>query len=337
MATMDIFNSNAFSAVEMTRAVEKIDYLPMLLGSMNLFEPVPLRVTSVSIEARDRTLSLIQTSKRGAPISQQTSDKANVRNFNTVRVAKGDAIYAAEIQNIRAFGTESELKQVATEVAYRQSKLRMDMELTHENMRLGAIQGIVKDADGSTLFDWYSEWGVTQPTEINFALNVATTEAREKCAAVSRAMQRAAKGAWLPTTRIIGLADDTFFDDLVKHASVKDTYKNWQAAADLRAPQAFESFRFGGIDFINYRGTDDNSTVAVAAGKCKFFPMGAPGVFQVAWAPGESFDLVNRPGQPVVSWIVPDRDRNTKVDVELYSYPLYVCTRPLMLQRAANA
>ena len=32
--------------------------------------------------------------------------------------------------------------------------------------------------------------------------------------------------------------------------------------------------------------------------------------------------------------IVPDDDRNMFVDIEAYSYPLFICTRPGMLQRA---
>ena len=34
---------------------------------------------------------------------------------------------------------------------------------------------------------------------------------------------------------------------------------------------------------------------------------------------------------------IPDRDRNASVRIELYSYPLFICTRPEMLQRAKKA
>jgi hypothetical protein len=41
---------------------------------------------------------------------------------------------------------------------------------------------------------------------------------------------------------------------------------------------------YGGITFVNYRGTDDGTTVGVDTNKCKFFPANAPGVFECAYS-----------------------------------------------------
>lgn len=334
MATLDIFNDDAFSMVELTSAVEKIDYKPQFLGSLGIFTPRPIRVEAAAIEKRESTLALIQTSERGAPLAERTNEKRDIRYFSTHRIAKGDTLYAHELQSIRAFGSETELMQVQQEVARRMARLRDDVELTHENMRLGAVQGIVTDADGTTLENWFTEWGVTQPTEIDFALSTASTNVRGKCQTVIRAMQRAGKGAFTPATEVHALCADDFYDALIDHATVRDTYQNWAAAAELRENKAFRSFPYGGITFHNYRGTDDESTVAIAAGKAKFFPVNAPGVFEVAYSPAETFDFVNTPGQAVYAMTIPDRDRNAWVRIEEYSYPLFYCTRPGMLQRA---
>jgi len=45
-------------------------------------------------------------------------------------------------------------------------------------------------------------------------------------------------------------------------------------------------------------------------------------------------DFVNTLGQPFYALQVPDLSRNAFVDVEVYSYPLPICTRPEMLQSA---
>ena len=177
MATMDIFNADAFSAVELTAAIEKVPHRPQLLGSLELFAPRPVRTETVAVEERSGTLALIQTSQRGAPLDERATEKRNIRDFRTLRIAKGDTVTASEIQNIRSFGTESELMQVMDEVMRRlagPTGLMSEVELTHENMRLGAVQGIVTDADGSTIIDWYSAFGVTQPSEIDFDLDNAT-------------------------------------------------------------------------------------------------------------------------------------------------------------------
>ncbi|MBK1719223.1 major capsid protein [Thiocystis violacea] len=342
MATMDIFNSNAFSAVELTGAIEQVPHKPQLLGSLNLFATRPVRVETVAVESREGTLSLIQTSPRGAPLEEGTGDARKIRDFRTVRIAKGDTIQASEIQNIRAFGRESELMQVMDEVMRRlagPTGLMSQVELTHENMRLGAVQGILTDADGSTLRNWYTEFGVAQPTEIDFDLDNASPASgavRTKCNQVIRQMMTAAAGAWIPgSTSVMALCGDNFWDNLTAHGEVRETYLNTQQAADLREiNQPYETFRYGGITWMNYRGTDDGSTVAVNTDKAKFFPVNAPGVFEVAFSPLESLGFVNTPGKDMYSLIVRDKDRDMWIRPEVFSYPLFICTRPLMLQRA---
>lgn len=337
MAGIDIFSGDAFSTFELTAALDNIPYKPQFLGELAIFDPRPVMTEVVAVEQRDNTLALVQTTSRGAPLEQRPKDGRTIRDFRTVRVAKGDRLMASELQGIRAFGSTSELEAVQAEVMRRNIALRNDVELTHENMRLGAVQGIVTDADGTTIRNYFTEFGITQPTEVDFDLDNASPASgavRKKCNSIIRAMQKAAKGLWTPGTRVFALAGDAFFDDLSAHPEVRETFLNWQAAADLRGGNAYQSFPYGGITWVNYRGTDDGTTVALNTDQAKFFPVGAPGVFQQAMSPGESFDWVNTPGQNIYALQVPDRDRNQYVDLEVYSYPLYICTRPGMLQRA---
>lgn len=337
MASMDIFNGRAFSMTTLTDALNKSEHLPTFLGDQNIFVPKPVRTVSVGIEQKNGVLSVIQTSERGAPLEQADSGKRDIRDFRTVRIAKGDTLHAYEIQNIRAFGSETELMQVQAEVASRLQALNNDVELTFERMRLGAIQGIVLDKDDSVLFNWYSEWGISQAAEIDFELDDPNTDVRTKCSQVIRAMARSSAGAWVNgVTECHCLASDDFFDKLISHASVKETWLNQAQASELRAAAAFTSFNFGGITFHNYRGTDDNSKVAIAAGKARFYPVNAPGAFQVAQSPAETFDFVNTPGKRIYAMLVQDKDRNAWVKPEVYAYPLFICTRPGMLQRAKS-
>jgi len=337
MPHMDIFNDDAFSMVEMTAAIERAPYKPNLLGSLGVFSPAPVSTVVVSMEERQGRINLIQTDQRGAPPAQQVRDERNLRSVHTPRLAASDTIYADEIQGVRAFGTMSELQQVQTVVAERLLKLRQSMELTFEHHRLGAVQGIVLDADGSTLYNWFTFWGISQPSELDFELDDSSTDVRQKCHGVVRAMQRAAKGAFLPSTQVHAICGDAFYDALVGHPTVRNTYLNWAAAAEQRENLAFGSFPFGGIMFHNYRGTDDGSTVAVNTEKAKFFPVGAPGVFQRVQAPGETFDTVNTPGRELYVMQIPDRARNAWVKLEAYAYPLHACTTPAVLQRAKRA
>ncbi len=338
MAAWNIFENDAFTAVELTQAIEKVPFVPSLLGQLNIFEPEPTALKTVAIEKIGTKLSLIQTSDRGAPLEQASKDKRDIRDFRTVRVAKGDTLNADEIAGVRAFGQLSELQSMQRELARRNVKLMRDMDLTHENMRLGAVLGVLKDADGSVIKNWFTEWGITQAAEINFALGTSTTKVRLKCHDVIRATKKASQGAWIEgQTQVHALAGDSFYDKLITHQSVEQTYLNWQAAADLRQDTAYRAFTFGGITFHNYRGTDDGTTLGITSTEAKFFPVNAPGVFKVAQSPAETFEFVNTPGRSLYNMLVLDRDRQMWAKTELYSYPLHICTRPEMLQRAREA
>lgn len=338
MASIDIFNNKAFEMTQLTDLVNKMPYVPNYLQSLNLAPTQGIRGETVAIEKKEGKLALIQTSERGAPLEQGTPTKRDIRDFRTVRLAKGDTITASEIQSIRAFGSETELKQVQTEVAERIAQLEQDMNLTEENLLLGMVQGKVLDADGTTvLWDWFTEWGITQATEVTWDFtNDKLADFRQNIIDLKRRMARNAQG--LPWNGgITALCGDAFFDALTTSTELEQTYMNYVAAAELRSgtiEQPFGTFKFGGVNFVNYRGTDDNSTVAIPTDEVKFFPTGARGLFFDKRAPGESFSAVNSKGKRRYSLMIRDRDRDAWVKPELYTYPLFGCLRPEMLERA---
>lgn len=340
MATMDVFKADAFSMASLLAAIKNVDYKPQFLGSLKLFEDAPQRTRTVMVESRDDELALIQTSPIGAPLAQLSADKRKVRDFRTVRIAKQSRIEADELQDIRAFGEESELQQVQVEVARRLQRLTDDVELTWEHHRLGAVQGILADADGSPIVNYFTEFGVVQPDEVIFdfdSLSGGDLRALIE-GSIVRPMIRAAKGAFTTGSRIVALCGDDFWDAFIANEEVRASYLNWEAAASLREGTVFSTFRFAGVEWMNYRGTDDGSTVAIGASDAKFFPVNAPGTFKVAWAPAEFLPVVNQPGVPLRPLTLPDPSgREAFVDIEVYSYPLFICTRPLTLRRGTLA
>jgi hypothetical protein len=336
MAGMDVFKANAFSMMTLTDAINLMDYRPSFLGSLGIFRPVPSRTTVVAVEQRNDTLGLVPTTQRGGPATQRNFGAREVRNFNTLRLKETDKLYAHELSDLRAFGKETELESVATEVARRQELLTEDIELTKEHHRLGALQGLLLDADGTTvIYDYSAEFNEAIPAATSFELDVSGTDVIGKTKDISRSMARSALGN-LAGASIHALAGDEFYDALVTHPNIEKFYLNQVAANQLREDQGniFESFRVGNVTFHNYRGTDDNSTVAVPSDEAKFFPIGATDVFSVAYSPLESMGFINTPGQRVYAMTIPDRERNMWVKGELYSYPLYMCSQPRVLRKA---
>jgi hypothetical protein len=334
---MDVFKQDAFSATSLTAAVDKVGYVPGFLGSVpGLFDPAPVRTEAIWIEERGTDAALIQTSERGAPMAEKADGLRDARPFKTRRLAKKSRITASELFGIREFGSETELKQLMGEVARRQFLLRRDHELTIENLKLGCVQGVVTDADGSTWIDWASELGQTIPGEVDFDLDASTPALgalRKKCTAAVRSITRGLKGLGGANVRIMSLCGDNFWDDLVAHSEMEKSVLATQAAMSLRDPVAWQSVAFAGITFVNYRGTDDGTTVAIGTDKAKFFPIGA-GIFQWAMSPGEKFVHLGQPGQMFYSEIVTDLQRDEWADVEVKAYPLPVCTMPQALYRA---
>jgi len=338
MASLDIFNQDPFSTVSLTAAVDKYPYQPQALGELDIFEDDPIRTTALVVEQRQGQLVVIPLSERGEEGTQRTTEKRQARYFDIPRLRHADTIYANELQNIRAFGTESELMQVQDEVARRlagPTGLLKNIEYTWEFQRLAAVQGLFTDADGTVRYNWFQEFGITQATEVGFNLAAGTANSlRPICNQITRSMARKAQGAFTPSTKVFALAGDAFYDSFVNHPDVIRTFVNWSDAVEIRggsAGGAFKAFEFGGITWLNYRGSDDNTTIKIPDDKVKFFPVGAPGIFRRALAPGESFQWVNTPGKPVYVVPIMDRDRNEWWKVEVSSYPLHICTRPEVL------
>jgi hypothetical protein len=336
MLAMNVFQQDAFNAINMTGVVDKVGFVPSYLGALGIFEPVPVNTTSIFLEERGLEPALIQTDMRGAPPRQVGSDKRTVRAFATTRISQASRIMADFLQGVRAFGSETELITLQTEMARRQTKMRNNIELTMENMRMGCVAGgVVLDADGSTIIDWPTELEQVPIAEIGFDLSNAAPARgvlRMACNNLRREMVRALKGRGGQNVTIMAICGDAFWDAFVTHQEVRETYLNTQSAKDLRGPEfgAFEQFDFASVRFTNYRGTDDTTTVGVNADQVKFFPVGA-GIFQVAYAPAERFEFVNTLGRELYSWMVVDDDRDMWADIEMYTYPLHICTLPSAL------
>jgi hypothetical protein len=334
MAALDILSNPAFAPIPLTRAARRLPYVPQFLGSLNLFDVDRIRTSMVAIRSMDGKLALIPTTERGGDPVLGQSDAGEEVYFKTPRLAKRQRKQAHELQNLRDFENPDQFVAVQDYITRIQASQRRDMELTHEFHRLGAIQGKLLDANGTTvLANFFTRFNIAEPALLDFELDDPATDVRAKCTAVKRAMTLAGKGVILPTTRIYALAGDNFFDLLVGHAKVVDTFR-YQEGQRLRDNMAYTSFDFGGITWVNYRGTDTASPVAIPTDEARFFPVGAPGVFGVSFSPFEGQDFVNTPGEDVYSIVVRDMERGFWFQPEIYSYPFHYCALPAVLQRA---
>lgn len=340
MATMDIFEGSAFSTRELSAAIDQIPNQWGRITQIGLFRNTPVRTTSISIESRDGVLSLIQSTPRGTdPLGSRPSRRA-LRPFSTARFAQQRVITPDEIDGIRAFGSETELKQVGQTVIEKLADLRANIDITREYLQSGAIAGVVNDADGSTLVDLFTEFGVTQKA-VDFTFGTATTDIAGKAREVRRHIEVNLLGDTM--TRVHALCSPGFMDALLSHAKVEDAYAFFMNTNPLREDVS-RAFTYQGITFEEYLGEaavpneDGSETVRkfIADGDARFFPVGTQRSFRGFNAPADWMETVNTPGRPVYAkqW-GDDAGRMRTIEAQTNYLPL--CMRPAVLVRGHSS
>lgn len=334
---LDIFNNDAFSVTRLTTVINEMTFVPGRIGELGLFTPESTDTTTVAIEKKGDILVLVPPTPRGGPGISVDKEKRDMRSLIVPHFEINDAVYAEEVQNVRALGSERALQTVMQKVAQRQMMHVNSFAATEEHARMGAVKGVVTYSDGSAL-DLFSEFGVSQAAEIDFDLdnaNPANGAFRKKCAGVTRAMMAALGG--LPFTGIHAFCGDNFFDDVLAHKEVRATYEGWGEARILRESyigpnrSSYGIFEFGGIVWENYRGSV-GGTGFIESDKCHLFPMGVPGLFKTTFAPADYEETVNTMGERLYSRQYPMANgKGRHLDVQMNA--LQICTRPKSLMK----
>ncbi|MCK3864642.1 major capsid protein [Pseudomonas sp. B329] len=323
MADIAIFEDDAFSVSSLTAAINEQQYLPGRISSLGLFREEGISTLTVQIEKDGDTLALVPAGERGTSGLVVGGTKRMLIPFNTVHLPERFTIKADEIQGIRAFGSLTELQAVQDVVNKRLGKARRQLDATHEFQRMGALNGTVLDADGKTvLLDIYDRFGVERQ-RLPMELGNPATEIRVKCGEALD-MQEEALGS-VTTTGSRAFCGKNFWNKLLVHKSVKETYLNTMQAAALRG-DARESFEFGGIVWERYRGKVAG-VAFVHDDKALLVPEGVPDLYISSFAPADYMETVNTQGIPYYSKIEP-LPFNKGVAGEAQSNPLHLCTRP---------
>jgi hypothetical protein len=295
-----------------------------------------VRARTIMIEEMNGVLNLLPTMPVGSPGTLGTQGKRKVRSFVIPHIPHDDVVLPEEVQGLRAFGSENELEALSNLIAKKLQTMRNKHAITLEHLRMGALKGIILDADGSTVYDLYTEFGIVAKT-VNFALTTNTTEVLLKILEVKRHIEDNLRGEFM--TGIHCLCSPGFFDALTTHAKVKEAYARWQQGQILFTDNR-TNFSFGGITFEEYRGqaTDAAGTVRkfIADDEAHFFPLGTATTFRTYFAPADFNETANTLGLPLYAKQAPRKfDRGT--DLHTQSNPLPIALRPEVLVKATKA
>lgn len=332
MPSMDVFNTDPFSMISLTATVNEVPFVPGRLGQLGIFDEQGVTTTAIAIERVGETLQLVPVTPRGGVPTPHTPPKRKMHLLSTVRLALHDEVYADEVQNARALGTEMDVQTVVGIVNQRNAQMARRLDSTLEFHRTGAIKGIIYDADGaSVLWNLFTEFGVSQQTEIDFDLDNASPASGAvmgKTNEVIRLIEDELGGA--PYTEIRALCSAQFFDDLVKHAELRNTMQAEYALMNRQRTARREIF-YGGIYWEEYRGKV-GTIPYVADNKAHVFPVGVPGLFITRFAPADYEETVNTLGLPRYARQAPDPSGfNRYRQLEVQTNPINLCTRPRVL------
>ncbi|WP_338661770.1 major capsid protein [Pararoseomonas sp. SCSIO 73927] len=345
---MDIFNGDAFTSVTLTSKVnETFPYVPTFLYDLGIAPAEGMVTLTAAFEEETGGIRLIPTSPRGAPPSQQTGTKAKLRKLDAVHFAREAHVNADELLALRGRGALT--PETAQGLLLKRTDgpvgLKVEWKLTLEHMLLGAVDGVVYDADNSTvLYDYFDWMGTTRPDALNLPISTMTADTavfEAFAMALRREMILALTGMAFAGGQVVVLCGDNFFDALITSKELKAAKKNGamgnqDAALKIADNSPYSAFIYAGIVWVNYRGTLDTK-VSVPTDEARAFMLGVPGLFQTLFAPADTFDTVGAEGLPLYLLNLPERQTSKRFTAELQSNPLIACLRPRSLRRITKS
>lgn len=329
MPSLDVFNSDAFSMTSLTDAINKRPFQPGRLGQLGLFQAKGIPTTTLYVEEKSGVLSLVQTTARGAAGGSVGTNLRTARPFRVPHLQQNGTVVADEVQNIRAFGQENVVQTIQDLVNERNGEMQDNIAATQEFHRMGAIQGLVLDADGTTLFNLFTEFGVSQQTH-DIAFTTATTKVRQRIVAAKRLAEAELGGVTISGWR--GFCGANWFDALTDHATVAEAYK-YQQGQQLQTDLRESGFVYGGVAWEEYRGSvapqaGGSAVDFINADQAWLVPVVA-GMFVTRFAPADYEETVNTMGLPFYAKQAPDPTGFNKYRaLEVQSNPISLCLRP---------
>lgn len=300
-----------FTSTELMLAIAKLPYTPTQLAP--LFETRGLIGTQLAIEEQPANdVTAMTASSRGTPSKTVTLARRKVHTFQTAHYRHDGAVYADEVLNARASGTNAINEVIAARRDETLSVLRRNVDYTLESLRMACLK-TTSNAFGS------------RGSDATIAFQTDATKTRALIfTQLIQPMETALAG--LPFSGIDVWCSDGLWDDVIENKQIKDTYLNTQMAGSLRADPRDEVV-YGGVRFIRYRGA--GSTV-ITADKGIAVPVGVPGLFIQAFAPADTLSSVGTGamGTPYLAQAYPIDSGDRGWHIEMQTNPVMVCTRP---------
>ncbi len=321
---------NDFTLTELTSAINKFPIQYGRISQAGIFADRGVRSRTVTLEEQSGTLALLQAHEWGGEGTVASKIDRQTFAFSIKQTVHDDLVSAADIQDVRAFGGEG-LADMSSEVFMRLQRIRARHDQTLEYKRMGALKGNVLNADGSSLANLFTTFGISQVT-VDFLLGTSTTDLRGKCETVYNQIQDNLKGDTMSTVRV--LVSPEFWGKLIIHPAVTDYIKNIPGAREFMAAK-IDQIQIYGVIFEQYRAVV-NGTRFIAAQEGHAYPEGTSATFATYYAPADFNEAANTIGLPIyVKTWAKEGDRGTVIHTQCNSLPL--CHQPAVLVKVTTS
>lgn len=320
--------ADLFTPSTLTKAINALPKAPSMLGDKKIFKVIPVKTTTVTIESINGKLVLVSNTDRSADPEHKGNNKRKRISLEIPHLPKTATILPDEL-NVQEFGSDAaEGSAQATVINNKLQGLKNDITTTMEFHRVGAISGIILDADGTTvIYNLFDEFGVQQKN-INIQFSVETTDIRKQVLDGKRHAQKKLGGALV--REWVGYCSASYFDALTAHPKVQKAFENWQAAQDNLGGDLRSGFSYAGVTWIEYEvevtKTDGQVTKFIPDDKARLVPI-TDDLFATYLAPANYNEATNTLGMEFYAK-AEERRMGKGYDVEAQSNPLSVCTAP---------
>lgn len=332
MTAPNAHTGDPFSLESLTAAVNAKPYRPGQVSATGIFDEDGVSTLNISIELKDGKLGLVEPSARGGP-GETTSDE-NRKKVPVIipHYQRDDAVYADEVQGVRAFGTEDMLETIEERVNTKAQRHAADLTMTLEHQRVGAVKGIVTSKAGDTLLDLYNLFGIAVPAAVSLELDVTTTDVGSLWQDVVYSMEDSLDEAY---DGIHVFTGRDFHRSLWRHKSVTDTFL-YHTGADVLRKDVPNTFEWGGATWERYRtgakATSDLGSPYIAANEARVVIKGVPDLFITRFGPADYEETVNTIGLPFYAKTFKKANGKGR-DMEVQMNAISICTRPQVLRK----
>jgi len=346
--------NNTTQVTELTNQIVTIPNRWGLINSMGLFNEQGVTQENVSVS--------LLTEVDGLPVDRNWDERNStikptqraLVSFPIPHFPLDTMITPRDLQGIISwtnFAQGLELETVAAVRLRKMQEIRNRYERLSEVSRMQIIttggvyapSGTLTRSYGPTV-NYYNEFGVTR-TEIVTDLGNVNVDPLSYTNDIISGIQDGLLNGQIADNFVV-ICSPEYFQALITNPYITEVYKyfrrdqdplvNRLSAAGMGLPANYQVFNFGGLTFIEYRGTytDQNGVVQrfIPAGDAYAFPLGVTDMFQTYFAPALTFPSVNTAGQSVY-YAEYMGDKMDKIEIMSESNQLNACLRPQAIVR----